>query len=368
MSDWQYVISRLSGAGTETVLDWDVPLGGVVLSSALSGPDSMSGVISPELATLKASDGRALITPWASALYAVKDDRVRLGCIVTDLRARDNALTIDGVGFSGYLQGMPYNGSDKDFGGQDPLSVVEWAWAEAQRHPRGNIGMRVENKATPIRLASKAQAEADSGRKSVQVSWQTTHDLGKLVDELAAFTPFDYREDHTFSGNTIQHHLRIGYPKLGARLTNLRFVVGENVIVMPDSIDEGSDYASEVLVIGAGEGKKMQRYWVPRMNETRLRRPVVVSDKSLRSPGMLQHRAKQELSLRLGLPEIAEIKVIDHPNAPLGSVSPGDDIFLQTGPEGWQGDLGFWARVLEVTVRPDEPGSITLSLARVEGV
>jgi len=368
MSDWQYVISRLSGAGTETVLDWDVPLGGVVLSSALSGPDSMSGIISPELASLKASDGRALITPWSTALYAIKDDRVRLGCIVTDLRARDSSLTIDGIGFSGYLHGIPYTGAVKDFGGQDPLNVVEFAWSHAQGQRRGNIGMRVENKSSKPRLATAKAAEKDSALKTVVMSWETTHDLGKLVDELALWTPFDYREDHAFSGNTIQHNLRIGYPRLGAKLTGLRFVVGENVIVMPDSIDEGGDYASEVIVLGAGEGNKMVRTSVPRTNEPRLRRPVIVSDKSLRTPQQVSTRARLELTLRLGLPEIADIKVIDHPNAPLGSVRPGDEIFLQTGPEGWQGDLGFWARVLEVTVRPDEPGSITLSLARVEGV
>jgi len=368
MSDWQYVISRLSGAGTETVLDWDVPLGGVVLSSALSGPDSMSGVISPELATLKASDGRALITPWSSALYAVKDDRVRLGCIITDLRARDSSLTIDGIGFSGYLQGVPYTGTVKDFGGQDPLSAVEYAWAHAQSQKNGNIGLQVENKSTKVKLATKKAAEKDSSLKTVEMSWETTHDLGKLVDELAIWAPFDYREDHTFSGNTIQHHLRIGYPKLGARKTNLRYVVVENVIVMPDSIDEGGDYASEVIVLGAGEGNKMVRASVPRTTETRLRRPVIVSDKSLRTPQQVSTRARLELDLRRGIPEIAEIKVIDHPNAPLGAVMPGDEIFLQTGPEGWQGDLGFWARVLEVTVRPDDPGSITLSIARVEGV
>lgn len=379
MSDWQYVVSRLNGNGTETVLEWDVPMDGTVLTSTLSGPDAFGGTIHPELAGLKARDGQPLIKPWNTAVYSLLDGRVRNGCIITDTKARGDQLVMDGVGFSGYLSGMPYL-TDKTFAGSDPMDVVRHIWSYTQGFKRGNIGMRVDDTTSKRRLGKKIKKDGDgdgtageangiSPDLALVLSWQNTHDLGKVIDDLAAFTPFDYREDHYLESNsTFTHHLHLGTPTIGGRKTNLRFVVGENVILLPDTVDEGTDYADEVLVLGAGEGKKMVRKHLPRTTETRLRRPTVVSDRSLTTQAMVDQAAKIELARRLGLPEISEIRLIEHPNAPLGAVAPGDEILLQTGSEGWQGDLAMWCRVLEVTTRPEETGAISLSIARVEGV
>lgn len=379
MGDWQFMASRLHGNGTEEVLDWDVPISGAVLTSTLSGPDAMSGSIQPEIASLKAADGQPLIRPWATAIYAIKDGRIRNGCIVTDLRAGKDKLTMDGTGFAGYVQGLP-SMTDQTFAGTDPLDVVRWIWSYAQGHKRGNLGLALDSTKSPRRTGTKVKKDGDgdgtsgeangiSEEEQLVVSWQNTHDLGKLMDDLAVWTPFDYREDHYLESNsTVSHHLHLGYPRLGRRLDNLRFVVGENVIVLPDVIDEGGDYADEVFMLGAGEGKKMVRRVLPRTNETRLRRPVVVSDRSLDTQAKVDLAARVELNLRKGLPEVTEVRLLDHPHAPLGAVSPGDEILLQTGPDGWQGDLSMWLRVLEVVTRPDETGAITLSVARVEGV
>lgn len=379
MGDWQYVAKRLLGDGTETALDWNLPLGDVALSSALSGPDSMSATITPEVASLKGIDGQPLVKPWATALYAVKDGRVRNGCIVTDMRARGSSLTLDGIGFSGYLQGMPYLNNDT-FAGVDPFDVVRSIWNYVQSHARGNIGMVVDSATSPRKTGTVLRTDGDGDGviaeeggtregEALVLSWQKTHDLQKVIDDLAVWTPFDYREDHTLNDDgSITHGLRLGYPKLGRRLTDLRFVEGENVLIQPDIIDEGSDYADEILLLGAGEGDKMKKTHMPRQGESRLRRPVVVSDRSLTSFPALWQAARLELDSRLGLPDISEIKLIDHPNAPLGAVTPGDEILLQTHPHGWFGSLSIWLRVLEVVVRPEDPTSIVLSVARVEGV
>lgn len=379
MSDWQFAVSRLLGNGTEEMLSWDVPIDGAVLTSALSGPDAFSGSISPELATLKASDGQPLIKPWATAIYSILDGRIRNGCIVTDTRAKGTQLTLDGTGFAGYAIGIPHL-ADKTFAGSDPLDVVRYAWSYIQGHKRGNIGLTVDATKSGRKLGTQLTKDGDgdgttgeangiSDVKALVLSWQNTHDLGKVVDDLAIWTPFDYREDHYLNpDSTISHHLHLGYPRIGRRLHDLRFVVGENVFVLPDVTDEGGDYADEVFLMGAGEGTKMLRAHLPRSTETRLRRPAIVSDRSLTTQAMVNQAARLELDARLGLPEVTEVKLLEHGNAPLGAVSPGDEILLQTGADGWQGDLAMWVRVLEVVTRPDETGSVTLSVARVEGI
>lgn len=378
MGDWQYMVSRLHGNGTEEVLDWQVPFGGTVLTSTLSGPDAFSGTISPEIASLKASDGQPLIKPWATAVYSILNGRIRNGCIVTDTKASKDKLLVDGVGFTGYAAGIPAM-IDKEFAGSDPLDVVRWVWSYIQGFKRGNIGLRLDSTTTNRRTGTKkpkakdgdgdgttGEANGISDEEPLVISWQNTHDLGSLVDQLAVWTPFDYREDHYLESNsTVSHHLHFGYPKIGRRLSDLRFVVGENVIVLPDFTDEGGDYADEVMMLGAGEGKKMLRRTLPRSSETRLRRPVVVSDRSLNTQAKVDLAARLELDSRKGLPDVTEIKLLEHPHAPLGSVNPGDEIFLQTGPDGWQGNLAMWLRVLEVVTRPDDTGAVTLTVARV---
>lgn len=366
--DWQYIITRLDGRGNETVLDWDVPIGDVVLTSTLSGPDTFDGTIAPEFANLKAADGSPLIVPWATAIYASVYGVCRLGVIVTSLRARESNLDIEGIGFAGYLQGMPYVDRYKDFGGQDPANVVRHMWEHAQGRDRGNLGLQVSGLDTNVRLATKKENEVDSSLRTVALSWDTTHDMGDLMDDLAAWTPFDYRERHVFNGDGVDHFLDFGCPRVGSRREDLRFVVGENIMLMPDSVDDGEDYASEVLVLGAGEGSKMKRIVESRPGETRLRRPVVVSDRSLRSVATCTTRAKKELYLRRGLPEIAQVQLVEHANAWISSVEVGDQILVQTGPEGWQGDQAYWARVTSLTIRPEEVGCMYLTLSRMDGV
>lgn len=371
MGEWSYTVTRLHGDGTETVLDRDVPIGDVVLTSTLSGPDAFDGTISPEIASLKAEDGSPLIVPWSTAIYALMDQHIRLGVIVTSLRARNDSLDIEGVGFSGYLRDMPWLTAGKDYAGWDSLRAVRDIWATVQNYPRGNVGLQiVGDSATGQKFGTVKAAEKDSEVKPLVLSWETTHDLADVVDDLAMWSPFDYYEHHEFIGETdeIAHHLHVGSPTVGNKLTDLRFMVGENVTEVPDVLDDGAEYASEVLILGAGEGSKMLRSSISRQGETRLRRPVVVSDRGLRSQSSVNQRANVELVHRKGLPEVEQIVLSEHPNAPLWSVWPGDQILVQTGPWGWQGDLSYWAKVIEITTRPQEPTSRTLRLQRVEGM
>jgi len=203
------------------------------------------------------------------------------------------------------------------------------------------------------------------------LAYYQTDDLAKEVDDLAKSTPFDYFEEHSWAGDpdsdpTITHKLRLGYPRLGRRRHDLAFIIGDNVMVQPDVAYDGDSFASEVLTLGAGEGAKMIRGSYAKTT-SRLRRVAVVKDATIRSADAALQRSQRELTYRLGLGDVAQISVRDHPNAPVGSWAMGDEVLLQ-GDAGWAGDLNLWVRVVGQTLTPDDMTVATLNVIRTDKV
>ena len=369
---WRYIASRLNGDGTETFLNWELPLSAVGVTNTLSGPDAIAAKIAPEVAALKVS-GSPLIQPWSTAIYAEADGQIRCGAIVAGMVADGPNLALDCIGFPGYAYDMPYTGEYSRVG-IDPLNVVRDIWTHIQAARNGNIGLQVDPLKSGLKIGTVAESVAfttSTGENvkftsgPVKLMWYQTADLGGEIDALAKATPFEYREAHVWSGDTINHKLRLGYPTIGRRRHDLRFVVGENIQIIP-SIDFGEDYASEVLTLGAGTGRKMIRGTSGRP-DSRLRRVAVVSKTSLTSTTKANTFAGQEVLRRLGLADVSEVTILDHPHALLGSFDVGDEILVQTG-SGWADDMALWCRVISMTIAPDSLGVARLSLLRTDRI
>lgn len=161
---------------------------------------------------------------------------------------------------------------------------------------------------------------------------------------------------------TVRHRLRLGYPRLGRRRTDITFTVGVNVIEEP-SVTTAAD-VNRVLVLGAGEGSEARRGWATRSTQS-LGRTVVLTDKALTSNAACRAAAQRHLDWLSGNDEVTTITVRDHPNAPLAAWSPGDDIYIEGSGTGWAGDLGVWVRVLSDEIDP-ERGEATLTVTRAE--
>lgn len=374
MSEWRYVATRLNGNGTETVLEPDLPLSDVSITKTLSGPDGLSGDLKPEFARLILGDS-LLIQPWSTAIYAEKDGQIRAGCIVTDRRVHNEVLEIEAAGFCGYLSEMPYLGQ-MEYANADPTAIVAAIWTHVQSYPGGNLGLQVSLPATPARTGPlgqnsqtrdpvTGQFKRDDGPRSVLLSWKETHDLGRVVTSLAKGAPFDFIEEHVWVGDSIEHRLVGGYPALGRRRLDLRFVVGENVLTPPDILGDGEGYASEVLVLGAGEGEAMIRAQAARASETRLRRVAVVNQSSIGTQAQANALSTYTLERLNGAPVISTLEVTDHPNAPLGAFTLGDEIYVDTGAHGWHSNLGMWGRIVEITYRPEAPAQARLKLMTI---
>jgi hypothetical protein len=200
-----------------------------------------------------------------------------------------------------------------------------------------------------------------------KLAWYKDHNLASVIDDLAAMTPFDWYLESRWTDDgmdepTIRHNIRVGYPRLGRRRDDLRFVIGENVQQLPSIERDGTAYANEVMLLGAGEGSAQVVARSFRRADGKVRKVAVVSDPGINDLRLAQIRADQELAKRIILDDMTEIVLNDHPHAPAGSVDLGDEILLE-GETGWI-DLEVWCRVVARRISPDASDAVTLTVIR----
>lgn len=404
MSGWRYIATRIMGDGTEPRLDAELELSDVDLIDDLSGYGGINAVIAPEIARLKTPQGEPVFQPWGTGLYAEKDGQIRGGGIVTGIVEDGPELRLDAVGHAGYPEGMPYDGVLSEIN-VDPLDMARHIWDYLQGFEGGNLGMVLDGTRSPVRIGvpsgpvnrdeatasnwAELKAMGWTGRADdtterlyppgytdeqsdtasneiYKLSYWNTRNLGEEFNDLATRGSFDYRVEHYWAGDQIKHRMVLGYPRLGARKEQLRFFVGENVFTAPEVDYDGSTYASEVIVLGAGEGRKMIRGTASRERTGRLRRVAVVERKQIRSRAEANATAERQVQLRAGEHDIDTVIVTDHPNARLGSYDVGDEILVRNA-VGWTGQLELWVRIISITIEPEGDRAV-LTVARAEKV
>jgi len=371
---WRYLATRVNGDGTETLLHADVPLENVNVEDVLSGDIGLNGTIAPAMASVMADDGEPLFDEWSTAIYAEADGEIRGGGILRQSGFDGPNWTLSCVGFTGYGRRLPYTGSGYAGVEVDPLDVVRVIWSHIQSQRAGNLGLILGSTTTGLEIGTELkQVEFDtvSGPVSfeagpVKLNFYTTHDLMGMVDDLANEYGFDYHERHAWGADgTIKHYLDFGYPKIGRKRNDLRFVYGENVFESPTVDRDGETYASGSLVLGAGEGASMIHAVVEQpTKKKRLRRIAIVEDASIKTTNNARKRAMAENQWRSRLEDIQEIIVHDHKHAPLGAAGVGDEILLQSRDE-WT-TLDIWVRILAISTEPASGKIASYTVARVD--
>jgi hypothetical protein len=364
----RYVATRLWGDGTETVLDGDLQVNSFEESRVLNNGAEITARLAPKFQYLYLEDGSLMLQRWATGIYAIIGGDVVGGILVDYDENKGGELELDIMGFAGWPNGQPYTDSWVATH-IDPIDVFRQGWDWIQSKDRSNLGLQLDDtKAgyTIGRMVAQGEFDTENGPLSfeyepVRFAWYETDDLGGKLAELAANTPFDFTELHSFNEElqTFTHRLAIGYPRLGRRRHDLRFVIGENVDIdgMPGS---GDNYASEVMALGAGEGSAMVRAHVHRNNESRLRRVHVLDVKDAQTPQAANAAAQGELIKHHGESTLNE--VIAYPGDPdAAAVVVGDEIRVQ-------GDTGhrvidLWARVIKITREHPGDGAIRFDVS-----
>lgn len=372
---WRYIATRLNGDGTETLVDGDVALENVHIDDVVSGDDAITGTISPGLKKYLDDHGKPLFKRWSTAMYAESDGVIRAGGIMTGGTFNGSEGSLVFTGFTGYLRELPYTGSGYAGIQVDPADVVDVIWAHAQSQPGGNIGVHVPDWKTGIKIGTKLeQVEFDtqSGPVSfesgpVKLNWYSTFDLGGKIDELANENSFDYRERHYWkSDGAIGHIVEYQHPKIGRVRDDLKFTFGVNIHEPPPITQSGEDFATGVLVLGAGEGASgiKSLHEPPRKPGDPLRRIATVQDDTIKSRKNADSRAKAEVQWRKEIDDITEFIVVDHTDAPLGAAEPGDTIYV-SGRTDW-GPVGMWVRILAIGYEPANGKIAQYSVARAD--
>lgn len=373
MAEWQYRAIRLNGDGTQTMLDTELPLSDVRIKKSLSGPDGITAKIKPEIAALRDGDDRPILEEWSTLVVAEKDGFI-MGAILEVLGEDGPELTLDCIGVSGYPKGMPYTNSNS-WVQVDPMSIVRHIWTHLQSEPGGNLGVEIESNNSPVRIGNperdvnfntKAGESVEFTAGPYVLAWWGTHDLGRELDELAKTSPFQYRTSWDWVGEVVVPTIEYKFPSLGVRQHNLRFVVGENIFEVPSLTYDGSEYASDILVLGAGSGREVRNGSDGLAKKPRLRRVIVLEDKSITSNAKARAVARAELKLRQGEAEITDLLVVDHDNARMGTFDVGDEILVTTG-GGWSGSMDIWCKVIALEIDPDSD-SMLIQVVRTEKV
>lgn len=374
--DWRFLLQGIDGSGSPgPILHPDLPLSGVSITEGVNATNELTATISPTEKLIK-----PMLNNWGCLIWAEAAGKIRGGGILVHKERQGTAMQLEVMGLHGYAYGMPYGPNRADsifFVEADPLDIYRHIWTFLQGKPGGNLGLIID----PLKTGLKIGVELEQGEFDTQngpisyesgpykLNWYETHDLGKNIDDLASDTPFEYRERSYWnaSGTGVETRVDLAYPRFGVQRKDLRFVVGENVIVSPSVTDSGDDWANELMVLGAGEGRTMilGAASLPRGN--RLRRVAVEEDKTIKDAGVANRRAYNLLKARIEMGDLTAVTVLDHQMAPLGAVRPGEEIYLSLDYD-WQEDEGYWVRVEKIKYSPDQGNNYELSVIRSDKV
>ncbi|MCF0086596.1 MULTISPECIES: hypothetical protein [unclassified Streptomyces] len=355
MPRWRYFAQH---ALTGEILHPALPLSEVEFGNELNGPGSFTATIAPKWAQANED----LLSPPSTLIYAEADGFLRWGGLVWDTTPTEGRYPIEAAGWSSYLtkrfdQHGELNGRGP-YVNQDPCVIIRHLWAYAQEQPDGNLGVVVD--------ATNSNAKVGTPAEPWHSYYYETPALGDHLDDLVseAGSP-QYTNACSWQANgSIERRLRLGYPRLGTRRTDISFSTGVNVIDSPPVKRSGDEYANTVIGTGSGEGTAI-RFAVDSVRDGNLRMEYVLALPTVNGTDTLGRRVRAERIRRQKLGQIEQITLRDHPAAPLGSWQIGDDVYASIHNQ-W-GSYTGWVRVTADSYKPsDSPDRAVLTVARAD--
>lgn len=355
MARWRYWTQHpLTGQQLHPAL----PLSGVEFGNELNGPGSLRGTLAPKFVKANAST----LIPGRALIYAEADGYLRWGGLIWDIAAKDGEYEIEAAGWSSYLTARHDSHGELNARGPytntDPCKIIRDVWAYAQEQPDGNLGVTVDSTTSTMKVGTT--------KEPWHSHWYETPNLGDHLDDLVSEegAPQYTNTCRYLTDGSVERRLKLGYPRLGARRTDINFSTGVNIIDAPPVRYSGDDFANVVLATGSGEGTGTRRAEAP-SRDGGLRMESVLALPSVNGTDVLGRRAAAELQRRRVMGQVEEITVRDHPNARLGSWQIGDDVQVAVHNQwtSWSG----WCRIVADSYRPSEsPDQAVLSLKRAD--
>ena len=356
MPSYRYLTQH---ALTGELLALDLPLSKVEFGPELNGPGSFTATVEPRLAHLAQSQ----LDPGNTLLFAERDRTLLWGGLVWRAEPEGQEFRIEAAGFGSYphkrfdahgnLNGRgPYTYAD-------PCTVIRDAWAYLQEQPDGDLGVRVDATTSKVTVGTPAEPYA--------VAWWEAPSLGSVIDDMVAVEGGpEWTEQVAWSGGTPVRRIKVGWPRLGSRRTDISLTSGINIAATVPVTYDADEYAQVVIGLGAGEGRNRRRA-INATRNGRLRLEHVLEVPSEKSNDRLAARTSTERTARQVIGEVTELIIRDHPAARLGAFQIGDDIRVRVHDQ-WS-EFDGWARITAWTVAPPQDNQqerVTVQLQRAD--
>ncbi|MGW3400308.1 hypothetical protein [Streptomyces zhihengii] len=325
-----------------------LPVQNLAYGPELNGPGSLTGLLSPRLV----SQHPSFLDPGTTCIYVEAAGQLRWGGLIWHVEPQGSEFSFEAASWSSYLEHR--FDLDGQFGGrgpyvnEDPTVVIRDIWEYAQSVADGSIGVTVD--------ATRSTAKVGTTAEPYKSQWWDSKTLGSHQDDLVSgeATP-DYTCDVAWNTDKTApvHRIRLGWPRLGARRTDISFASGTNIIDEPTVPLAGDDYAQVVVGMGEGEGSAKRRA-VSAVRNGRLRLEHVADYPGIKAEDVLASQAGAERKRREVLGSVDQITVRDTPAAPIGSWQVGDDVYVRVH-NHWVSYTG-WRRITGWTVQPHAKG------------
>jgi hypothetical protein len=314
----------------------------------LSGPGELRGRLSPRLV----ASHPTLADPGTTYIYVESAGQIEWGGLIWDVRAQGSDYTLEAASWSSYL--MKRFDLDGEHGGRGPYTytdrcqIIRNIWDYAQSVPDGNIGVTVDATTSTSLIGTPAEP--------YHSHWYDQRSLGDQIDELVSdqATP-EYTCTTSWNADktAVVKRIKLGWPRLGARRTDIEFSSGVNIIEDPEDVRSGDDYAQVVIGTGSGDGSAKLRE-VSAVRNGRLRLEAAASFPEVTGRDVLRQRTEWERAWRQSLGRVEQVVLRDTPAAPFGSWQVGDDVYTRIH-NSWTSFTG-WCRVTGWTIHPTARG------------
>ena len=360
------ILYEFTGSGWD-IRHPDFPADDIEWTSALNAPTELTISLGNE------RPGVDDIVPWLSAFGVLVDGVIRAFGIVTGISADDAALSITCTGVSGYLDGQPWTDEAIRRYDADPGELIPLIWERVQSHRWAALGVAVDKVATGTRVGEKRDevrgADDEVTEQAVDEPWildrTETHDLGAEVDALLTEAALESREVVSLTPTGAPRFRLEIAPHIGRRRRDVRAEIGDSVYVVPAVEALADDYASDVLLIGAGEGPDRVVSHATAPRPSRIRRAFAYSATDVERQAAADSEAGRVLSaMTPARSDVSALEVIDSPTLPVWSLEVGDEIFL-AGDFGAAGPADMWVRVVAATSSLSTPHLRSLEVVPV---
>lgn len=337
-------------ANTGAWLSTALPVVDLEYGDELSGPGSLTGRLAPRLL----SSSPLVVDPGNTFIYVESAGQLQWGGLVWDVRAEGSNYAIEAASWSSYLQKRfdfdGEHGSRGPYVYADRCDVIRNIWTYAQSVEDGDLGVIVDDTTSTSKIGTPDDV--------YHSNWWEMPCLGDQVDDMVTgdATP-DYTCDTSWNAakTAVVKRIQLGWPRLGARRTDIQFSSGVNVIDEPENALSGDDYAQVVAAAGAGEGRARQRQFSAGRNG-RLRLEHVLDLPDVKGNDVLKARADRERTWRQTTVRgsVDQVVLRDTTAAPFGSYRVGDDVYTRVH-NPWTSYTG-WSRITGFSRRPQAQG------------